>query len=269
MLTKKELTEVLYLSCVENYFLAWLNRYYDISKLYGTEFISLSKVFYDFSHGSTYENYIKNKRIQDFSEDYGLTMHEYYNCNVETAIELIKILDKDSLCLIRVNNNFFNNSKRLPLREDHYICIDKDFNYINQYPLSEGKLTINQIKEYHSGTIMIYKINNTNIILKDLITNEIINQNIEINNIPNNLGSLESAIGVLRINRKRLEQYYKVNIQISKLLHEEVRILDNLYFQCRLILLRKAKGFDIKEYIIPLIKLEYELIEELKKWKRN
>lgn len=269
MLTKKELTEVLYLSCVENYFLAWLNRYYDISKLYGTEFISLSKVFYDFSHGSTYEYYIKNKRIQDLSEDYGLTMHEYYNCNVETAIELIKILDKGSLCLIRVNNNFFNNFKRLPLREDHYICIDKDFNYINQYPLSDGTLTIDEIKEYYDGNIIIYKINNKDIVLKDSVTDEVINQIIEINSMPNDLSSLESAIGILRVNRKRLEQYYKNNITVSKLLNEEVRILDNLYFQCRLILLRKAKGFDIKEYIIPLIKLEFELIEELKKWKKN
>ena len=269
MLTKKELTEVLYLSCVENYFLAWLNRYYDISKLYGTEFISLSKVFYDFSHGATYENYINNKRIQDLSEDYGITMHEYYNCNVETAIELIKILDKGSLCLIRVNNNFFNNSKRLPLREDHYICIDKDFNYINQYPLSDGTLTIGEIKEYYDGTIIIYKINNRNVILKDLVTDEIINQNIEINSIPNDLSSFESAVGILRVNRKRLEQYYNNTIRVANLLTEEVKILDNLYLKCRLMLLRKIKGFDIKEYIIPLIKLEFELIEVLEKWKKN
>ena len=269
MLTKKELTEVFYLSCVENYYLAWLNRYYDISKLYGTEFISLPKVFYDFSHGANYENYINNKRIQDIAEDYGITIHEYYKCNVETAIELIKILDKCSLCLIRVNNNFFNNSKRLPLREDHYICIDKDFNYINQYPLSEGTLTINQIKEYYDGIIIVYKVNDKNIIIKDSVIDEIINQNIEIKCMPNDLSSLESAIGTLRVNRKRLEQYYKNNITVSKLLNEEVRILDNLYFQCRLILLRKLKDFDIKEYIIPLIKLEFELIEELKKWKKN
>ena len=83
MLTQKELTEVFYLSCVENYFLAWLNKYYDISKLYGTEFISLSKVFNDFSNGATYENYINNKRIQDIAEDYGITIHEYYNNHLD------------------------------------------------------------------------------------------------------------------------------------------------------------------------------------------
>lgn len=32
-LTKKNLTETLYLSCAENYFLAWLGKIYDVTKL--------------------------------------------------------------------------------------------------------------------------------------------------------------------------------------------------------------------------------------------
>ena len=52
MITKKEISETLSLSCVENYFLAWLNRYYDVTKLYGNSSISLKQAFDDFANGA-------------------------------------------------------------------------------------------------------------------------------------------------------------------------------------------------------------------------
>lgn len=75
MLNKKELTEVLGLSCVEKYFLAWLKKKYDVKKLYGNSFVGISQVFDDFSHGATYENYCYIPRLQDIAEDYGIVRH--------------------------------------------------------------------------------------------------------------------------------------------------------------------------------------------------
>ena len=51
-ITKKDVMEALGLSCVENYFLAWLKQYYDVTKLYRYSFIGIDELFQSFSEQS-------------------------------------------------------------------------------------------------------------------------------------------------------------------------------------------------------------------------
>ena len=138
MITKKDISETLALSCVESYFLAWLKRYYDVSKLYGNSFVSLKQVFDDFSHGAMYQNYCYIPRLQDVAEEYGIVTHEYFVCSAEKALEILKKQSDTELYLIRVNTAFFTDYKRASWREDHYICVNEKLEWINQYPLSNG-----------------------------------------------------------------------------------------------------------------------------------
>ena len=88
MISKIEITNTLSLSCVENYFLAWLNEYYDVSNLYGQSYIPIERIFDDFSHGATYENYCSIPRLQDIAEEVGIVSHCYYPTNVVKALEI-------------------------------------------------------------------------------------------------------------------------------------------------------------------------------------
>ena len=134
MISKREISETLALSCVESYFLAWLKKYYDIIQLYGNSFISYNQVFKDFSAGVLYQNYCFLQRLQDVAEDYGIVTHEYYACSSQKAIEILKNRSENDLCLIRVNSAFFTDNKRAAWREDHYICVNDRLEWRNQYP---------------------------------------------------------------------------------------------------------------------------------------
>ena len=207
MLSKKELTDVLSLSCVENYYLAWLKNYIDISNLYGQYFRSVKEIMNDFSNGAIYENYYQIPKMQDVAEELGITNHHFYRCDFDEALCLIKNIDSNKLCLIKVNSHFFENYKRVPWREDHYIQIDSNLNWLNQYPLSSGKFLYEELEQCYDDTLIIYELINPNIILDENIKNKIVNQdinNIQISYINN---SFLDAVGILRITRKRLLLY--------------------------------------------------------------
>lgn len=122
------------------YFLAWLKEYYDVKKLYGKSFVGIGQVFDDFARGAAYENYCYIPRLQDTAEEYGLVKHNFLACGANAALKALRGQTKDELCLIRVNTRFFLHQKRASWREDHYICVDKNLHWINEYPLSEGEL---------------------------------------------------------------------------------------------------------------------------------
>ena len=241
MLNKKELTEVLGLSCVEKYFLAWMKKKYDVKKLYGNSFVGISQVFDDFSHGATYENYCYIPRLQDIAEDYGIVRHYYRSCVTEDAIKEIRAQGEDSLCLIRVNTRFFLNFKRASWREDHYICVGKDLNWVNEYPLTEGKFNETEFNRVYDGGLVVYKIEDLENEVPDECTEAIGRQ--DFGKLPSiSLKSFESAIGVLRMTRKRLAMYYCGNAEVVKILKEEISILDKLYLNTRLKQLQEVKG---------------------------
>lgn len=269
MINKKQITETLYLSCVENYYLAWLQEYYDVTKLYGNEFITLKQVFYDFKFGAKYESYYSVSRLQDIAEQYGITTHNYYFCDANEAIKIIQSQDNHSLCLIKVNENFFATFKRSAWREDHYICIDSKLEWMNQYPLSNGRFTFKEFGDCYAGSLCIYHLGDLSVCIEDNVTRQLMTQDFDINDIPISLGSLHSAVGILRITRKRLENYYRHNRKIQSYFQSLIDYLDNLYFQIKML---ELKGLDIKsnkELVLPIINYERQISKELSYEKRN
>ena len=75
IITKKDLSSALYLSCVENYFRAWISKYYSVEKLYSNSFISMKEVLSAFYCGASYENYSAIERIQETAERNGVVNH--------------------------------------------------------------------------------------------------------------------------------------------------------------------------------------------------
>lgn len=263
MMNKNDLVNQLYLSCVENYFLAWLSKYYDISKLYGLEFRSAVDILDDFSKGSSYENYYKISRIQDLAKDYKLINKMIFSSNAYEAISIIENLDDNSLCLMKVNNLFFEKLPRSPWRDDHFIVVDSNLNWVNQYPLSEGNFTYGDYVRSYDDLLLIYQINDLNVVVEDKITEVIKTQDFKLKDIPNRLSDLESAIGILRITRKRLKEYYKDNILAYTVLTEEVDLLDKLYLQIRRDILKGNLNKNFKDSIDSIVFFEKKLCEVL------
>ncbi len=240
MIDKKELTNVLGLSCVEKYFLAWLNRSYDVKKLYGNSFVSISRVFDDFARGATYENYCYLPRLQDIAEEYGIVSHTYSAASPKEALELIGNQSEDELCLVRVNTRFFVNFKRASWREDHYICVGKDLGWVNEYPLTEGKFGEEEFCAVYDGGVSRYKTEDLQAEPPDEDREAIRVQNFSAP--PKiSLKNFESALGVLRMTRKRLAVYYG-DSGAAKILREEIGLLDKLYLKARLKQLQEQKG---------------------------
>ena len=273
MLTKKEISESLSLSCVESYFLAWLKRYYNVRNLYGNSFVSLGQVFDDFAHGATYQNYCYIPRLQDVAEEYGIVEHEFINCSAQNAIEIIKEQDENQLCMIRVNGAFFLGFKRSSWREDHYVCVDKELKWINEYPLSEGEFEKEQFCKIFDGAVLKYSIKDKEIIPPDFSTDGLKNQCFTMDDLPHSLRDMESAIGVLRVTRKRLEKYYWENVTICSVLRDENRLLDKLYFDVHLrhlkenageVIDRKKVYGELKEKLEFIIQAERRISEILK-----
>lgn len=264
MLSKKDLTKVLSLSCVENYYLAWLKQYFDISTLYGQYFRSIKEIMSDFSNGAIYENYYQIPKIQDIAEELGVTEHHFYKCDFEEAISLITNTNSNKLCLIRVNSHFFKNYKRVPWREDHYILIDANLNWLNQYPLSSGTFTYENLEQCFDGTLIIYQLNNLMIGLKENIKSKIANQDIYSIQIPFNNNSFLNAIGILRITRKRLLEFFKDNLELFNILDLEVKYLDKIYLQIRLLNLKNEKEINYLEYLTEILFYEKKIIEVLR-----
>jgi hypothetical protein len=260
-MNKNDLVDQLNLSCVENYFLAWLSKYYDISKLYGLEFRSAVDILDDFSHGATYENYYKISRIQDIAKDYKLINKMIFSSNAYDALSIIENLDDNSLCLMKVNNLFFEKLPRSPWRDDHFIVFDSNLNWVNQYPLSKGSFTYGDYVRSYDNLLLIYQINDLTISITDKVSKEIKTQDLKLKDIPSKLSDLESAVGILRITRKRLKEYYKDNILAYTVLTEEVDLLDKLYLQIRRDILKGNLNKNFKDSIDSIIFFEKKLCE--------
>lgn len=255
-MNREELSKALSLSCVENYYLVWLGRYIDIRKLYFNSFISAAEVLNDFlTNDADYANYAKIKRIQDIAEEMGVSRHVMYN-------SLMLNKDKDNLILIRVNKSFFNSSKLVPWRADHYICIlqykSKNLKYINNYPLSIGILTEEKLKEYFDNNVLVYTFNK-NINLEkceDQAFNILFDNNVHIVLPDNyNIKKLRDAIGILKVTRKRLWEWLKymaekkrfvIDFLISEYFMKHISKLEKLYLRLEFSIIRNKQ--DIKYF---------------------
>lgn len=265
MIERKELTETLGLSCVEKYFFAWLKGKYDVRKLYGNSFVSVGQVFDDFCFGATYENYCYLPRLQDVAEDCGIVTHEFLPCRAKDALTLIRGQKADELCLIRVNTRFFLNFKRSSWREDHYVCVDKDLKWMNEYPLSEGRFTEEEFAEIYDGAVVLYALREAAAEPSDECTEKIRAQ--EFKELPNiDIKKFESAVGVLRMTRKRLKEYYAENAAAAEILSAEIAALDRLYLKARMQQIKAERGlkterFATKENVREILGFEKRLKE--------
>ena len=270
MLTKKEVADTLGLSCVEKYFLAWLNKYYDVTQLYGCSFVSLPQVFDDFARGATYQNYCYLPRLQDVAEEYGIVVHEYRKLTAVEAVDFLHNQSENKLCLIRVNSSFFTGYKRVAWREDHYVCVNVNLEWLNEYPLSEGRFDEQSFERVYDGALCTYETKNTQAELPNWATSGFAIQHFSQGNIPHGLGQLESAIGVLRITRKRLEKFFAFNDKVRALLSEETALLDKMYFDSRMRQLKGEysavdNGSGIIADIQSVVEIENKIAEELSK----
>ena len=149
-MNKTDIGKVLSLSCVENYFLGYFQNKFDVRLLYTESFVPFNDVIESFLNGEvSYENY-PLPRLQDVSEKLGLTSH-----TLKTEI----CTEQNQLSLIRVNKEFFRNSKLLPWRTDHYIMLDKamdEYTFLNNYPLSEGKINKDELEAIYDGACLLY-----------------------------------------------------------------------------------------------------------------
>ncbi len=239
MITKKEVSEALALSCVESYFLPWLKQYYDVVRLYGSSFVSLRQAFDDFAHGAEYQSYTTFPRLQDLAEVYGVVVHEYRTCTADEALESIQHQTPTDLWLMRVNQTFFAGFKRSAWREDHYICVDKNLHWINQYPLSEGTFDEVRFADVYDGAVCVYKVGDLTAVPPDTVRRQYGTQAFGAIRLPDSPEALVSAVGILRMSRKRLEKYYESDAHVRRLLHEEVAALDKLYFLWQLYRLKE------------------------------
>lgn len=270
MLTKKDVADTLGLSCVEKYFLAWLSKYFDITQLYGCSFVGLTQVFDDFARGATYENYCYLPRLQDTAEEYAIVTHEYKAFTAADAMAYLRKMPDIKLCLMRVNSTFFTDYKRAAWRKDHYVCVNSDLEWINEYPLSAGGFDPRSFTRVFDGAICTYQLNQIKVDMPDCVTRRWAVQKFSQECVPSSLSRLESAIGVLRVTRKRLEKYYASNVKVQSLLSEENTLLDKMYFNIRLRRLkdneRVVKDYDdIISNIKELFRTENKITEELSK----
>ena len=96
-MNKGDISKVLSLSCVENYFLGYFQNKLDVRLLYAESFVPFNEVVESFLSGNaSYENYPLS-RLQDTSEKLGLTSH-----TLQTEMQA----EEGRLNLIRVNRVF-------------------------------------------------------------------------------------------------------------------------------------------------------------------
>lgn len=242
MILKKELADAPGLSCVEKYFISWLSRFTDIKKLYGSAFVSLVQVFGDFSRGATYQYYGYLPRLQEVAEENGMVTHTYRPCSAADAMEILRSASDDTLCLMRVNTAFFTHFKRASWREDHYVCVNGDLEWINEYPLSNGIFTAERFKEVFDGALCLYVAQDVTADVPDGVTDAFATQNCTVDKFPFGLNNLEWAIGVLRVTRKRMAVFFENNRQVAQALCEEIELLDKVFFDIRMRQLKEKKG---------------------------
>lgn len=264
MITKKDITDIPALSCVERYFLAWLKGRFDVSCLYGYSFIELGKLFADFSAGARYENYEGIPRIQAVAEKYGLTKHTHAWYEANKALETLRRQDAETLCLIRVNGHFFKKFKYRAWRDDHYICVDTDLHWLNEYPLADGVFTQTEFAAIYDGEMLLYDANDLSAKVGNDCKRLIKTQNaFRIEKM--NLKSFEDMVGVLRISRRRMAEFFKTDETISSLWREEVNFLDKLYFDIRRQLLKKTKTEKSLSHMLKdVVTIEKKIAETMK-----
>lgn len=266
MVTKRAVSDALGLSCVEYYFLAWLSQYYQVERLYAQSFVPVKQVFEDFAHGSRYESYGGIPRVQDTAERYDITGHGFYEVPADKARKQIATQGRDELCVVRVNDAFFENSKRRAWRDDHYVAADGKLGWVNEYPLSDGTFTESEFDRMYGGAVCMFFLKDLKAEPNDEVTDKIAGQDFDGINTDISAEAFERALGILRVTRKRLQRFYRNNTRVKDILSEENMLLDRLYFTaCIKRIKKQAYGkTEIADGIDRIVQKEKQTAEAVK-----
>ena len=269
---KEDICKVHYLSCVEAYFGAWIKEHVPLGALYCESFLRWQEILAAFARETTtYASFTEIPRLQDLSEELGLTAHE----RTESLIAP-ETFDAKTLTLFGVKESFFTGRKAW--REDHYIAVTrytkKWIDYINQFPLEEGKVQTKRLVADLSGRCLIYR--NTKNYDKALFAEKCDRQAERLRTqtgeeypVLTDAVRLRDAIGVLRVSRRRVLDWltwYTHSFGHTELerirgpIEEQIQAADRAYLQLHMYLVRRQQ---------PDAEFLTSITEELSRYEQN
>ena len=105
-------------------------------------------------------------------------------------------------------------------------------------------------------------------------TTGFISRNFDAPELPRGADKTESALGILRVTRKRLEKFFAEKKEVQTLLHEENVLLDRLYFKLHMGRIKEELAgvmnfepvyAELREKLKNVFGIEKKIAEELKK----
>lgn len=269
-MTIKDISKVHYFSCVEAYFGAWIKNFIPLPMLYCDSFISWYEICNAVKYGADYANFCLIRRIQDLAELSGLVSRKKINGKIDWKC------DAKSLTLASVNENFF--PKRKPRLKDHYIAIEsmtpKKISYINEFPLSIGRMPLSAFYDRFGGESVLYKLGRRNDTIfyrqSDCLRNLLKTFPI-CDTDPLPLLALRDALGILRVSRRRTMEWLAWDnsvtgrAQTKKLMlavQEQVRSADKYYLQIQSLRLKKRSDDSLIQSIFADIRRHEKSIKQ-------
>ena len=263
------------LSCVESYILYILSSLnYEYKHLYANSYAS----FYDIAHffldeKKRYAYFDCIPRIQTTAEACEIISMNSYNCS-----ELGNIVNSDSYYLFNVKPNYITTRYGVAMwRDDHYMLlssydkVNSKLSYINDNPRDCGTMNADEILEaYNKGIIQIKLLGNINDLTKKSLYMDFCkslnhsDQSYQFNEIDDIL-SARDLVGILRILRYRLFEYYSLFIECDFMV-DYLKELDRKYSIIEY--KRQRNRVDYKEIVNMLSTLQdmdKENIDKIKK----
>ena len=231
MMDTEHLKNNLALTRTENYFLAWMKNFYDVSSLYGI---------------------VSHRR---FPAPVGSP------CSAVTASEFIRGQKESALCLVRVNEKFFGES---PRRKSALLRVDNALRWVNGGPISAGQFTAERFEEVFGGGVDVYEAEDLNARVGEDCGNRIRRQDFFEIHPTIGLEKFSRAMRVLLTTRRRMAEYYKNQTQMAALWRRDCKIFEDLYFQSKRQLYKRTKNeSELYRTINDAIRIERQIAEAM------
>ena len=267
MMDTEHLKNNLALTRTENYFLAWMKNFYDVSSLYGYSFVELKRVFADFLSAARYEKYGGVPSLLSIAEKNGIVSHRRFPapvgspCSAVTASEFIRGQKESALCLVRVNEKFFGES---PRRKSALLRVDNALRWVNGGPISAGQFTAERFEEVFGGGVDVYEAEDLNARVGEDCGNRIRRQDFFEIHPTIGLEKFSRAMRVLLTTRRRMAEYYKNQTQMAALWRRDCKIFEDLYFQSKRQLYNRTKNeSELYRTINDAIRIERQIAEAM------
>lgn len=272
-LDKIYLNSLLGMSCIENYVLYILkDNNINYKLLFYDSYISPQDIILQFlEYGSKYASFYKIPRLHKMATKKLIIKSAYQKIEDKGIINN----QYDYIC-IRVEPQYMKNKYNVTLwRDDHYILLtkndDNNFYYFNDNPIDSGILTIEEINDISINKIFSFSIldndveKNKEIFLEEAYGKLILNNdNIYIKNTFNDIILIRDIIGILRISRKRLFQFYNEYFEVNYM-KQYIFYLDKLYSNIEYMRLRSTFNISkVNDMLNELMNKDYELMNKIK-----